>query len=66
MSFEKVTTSGFFVRKKLAVLFLFSSVAVFAQQGKEINGKDRAEQIGGERSKPAADPNVQRFTLGPV
>nr|WP_314493715.1 SusC/RagA family TonB-linked outer membrane protein [uncultured Chryseobacterium sp.] len=39
MSFEKLTTSGFLIRKKLAVLFLFSSVAVFAQQGKEVTGK---------------------------
>ncbi|MFC3161368.1 carboxypeptidase-like regulatory domain-containing protein [Chryseobacterium arachidis] len=39
MSFEKIAESGFRVRKKLAVLFLFSSAIVFAQQGKEVNGK---------------------------
>nr|WP_315088744.1 SusC/RagA family TonB-linked outer membrane protein [uncultured Chryseobacterium sp.] len=39
MSSEKIAKSGFLIRKKLAVLFLFSSVAVFAQQGKEVSGK---------------------------
>lgn len=54
MSFEKVTTSGFFVRKKLAVLFLFSSVAVFAQQGKEINGK-----VTNDKKAPLANVTVK-------
>lgn len=39
MSFEKIAESGFRVRQKLAVLFLFSSAVVFAQQGKEVSGK---------------------------
>ncbi len=51
MSFEKLTESGFLVRKKLAVLFLFSSAVVFAQQGKEISGKITND-------KQAAMPNV--------
>ena len=51
MSFEKLTESGFLVRKKLAVLFLFSTAVVFAQQGKEISGKITND-------KQAAMPNV--------
>ncbi|KQT30982.1 SusC/RagA family TonB-linked outer membrane protein [Chryseobacterium sp. Leaf405] len=51
MSFEKIAESGFRVRQKLAVLFLFSSAVVFAQQGKEVSGK-----ITNDKQAPV--PNV--------
>ncbi|WP_312075162.1 SusC/RagA family TonB-linked outer membrane protein [Chryseobacterium sp.] len=54
MSFEKLTESGFLVRKKLAVLFLFSSAVVFAQQGKEVSGK-----ITNEKKAPVPNAVVK-------
>lgn len=54
MSFEKLKTSGFPIHKKLAVLFLFSSAAVFAQQGKEVSGK-----ITNDKKAPLANVVVK-------
>lgn len=54
MSFEKLTETGFLVRKKLAVLFLFSSAVVFAQQGKEVSGK-----ITNEKQAPLSNVIVK-------
>ncbi len=54
MSCEKIAESGFRIRQKLAVLFLFSSGVVFAQQGKEVSGK-----ITNDKQAPLSNVTVK-------